>query len=524
MYRLVSFALLFFIPNHLLSQIFPTEGSKLNYRLVGFSFPQMKGGKYTLEIAAGYYSNTDSFNRNIIKPIDCNTNKIIAEIPAFGNVYTWRVVPAGKHSVKSTLHHFSTLASPKTDTAISRLRIISKAKKYKDAYVFIDRMQAMYDMEGKPVWFLPDTSYLVNKISNAIDMKLSPEKTITFIMNDKIKEVNYRGTVLWIGPNTGEVSGDTSEYYHHEFTRLMNGHYMVMGNEEVAWPLPDYKPDSNMETDILRDSNNVYRQKLKFGTIIEYDEKGRVVWAWKSSGYFKHSDVYKYKTEKGRFQVMDVHENSFFFDERSRVIYVSCRDINQVLKVKYPDGKVTAVYGNRYNADNTVTENVLFSGQHSVKISGDGNLYLFNNNVVPTERPKLMVMQEPYEPGGDLKTMWEYVCTPDGMTDHERAYYENQKERIRMKDQNNNRKKVHFTSGGNVMELPDQSIFASMNGPSSKVFIVTKDKEIIWSAIPEQKDANDTLWEAAPIYRASIIADKKDLEELIWKSEGKKGQ
>ncbi len=32
---------------------------------------------------------------------------------------------------------------------------------------------------------------------------------------------------------SGAVSGDTEEHFHHEFTRLHNGHYMVLGNEYV---------------------------------------------------------------------------------------------------------------------------------------------------------------------------------------------------------------------------------------------------------------------------------------------------
>ena len=522
MYRLASLALLFF-PLQLLSQLFPKEGSKLNYRIIGFSFPRVKGDKCTLEIAAGTYYSEDSFRKNVIKSIDCNANKMIAEIPAFGCAYTWRISAPGKHSIKGGLHHFSALNNPKTDTAVSRLRIINKAKQYKDAYVFIDCMQALYDMDGKVVWFLPDSSYLTGKISNAIDLKLSPANTITFIINDKIKEINYNGDVLWSGPNTGEVSRDTSEHYHHEFTRLANGHYMVMGNEDVAWELPHYKPDSVAEEDIIRGSNNVFRQKLKFGTIIEYDENRKVVWSWRSSDYFKQSVIYERKTPKGRFEMIDVHENSFCFDEKSMAIYVSCRNINQVVKVKYPEGNVLAVYGDTNNEDSLGAISTLFSGQHSIKVSQDGNLYLFNNNTLPLGVPKLLMMKEAVTGNENAKKIWEYDCTLEGLTDAEQGYYKSQTDR-RHKRADNNRMKVHFTSGGNVMELPDRSFFASMNGPSSKIFIVGQNKEILWSAIPEQKQPNDTTWGAAPTYRASIISNRKDLEQLIWNAEGKEKQ
>ncbi len=517
MHRLIFLALLFFIPFKLLAQIFPKEGSKLNYRLIGFSFPQVQEGECTLEIAGGYYNSPDSFSKNIFRSIACNGNKIIAEVPTFGAVYTWRVAYAGKSKVKAGLNHFSTQASYKVDTATKRLRIINPAKKYKDAYIFIDGMQTLYNMDGQPVWFLPDSSTVPNKLSSAIDMKMSVQKTITFILNDKANEINYDGTILWSAPNTGEVSGDTSEHYHHEFTKLANGHYMIMGNENVLWEVPGYKPDSVAETDIVTDGNGVSRQQLKFATIIEYDEKGKVAWRWKSSEYFKRSMFYKLKTPSGRYRVMDVHENSIFFDERSKMVYMSCRNINKVLKVKYPEGTVIAAYGFAEQTDSFEMMKCLFSGQHSVKISQDGYLYLFDNNTAAFELPKLMVMLETGDEKGDLKVIWEYTCTLTGLTEPEQAYYNSQTERRNLKAARH--KKVHYTSGGNVMELPDHSIFASMNGPSSKIFIAGQDKEVIWSAIPEQRQPTDTVWNAAQTYRASIIYDHKDLEQLIWNSE-----
>ncbi len=40
--------------------------------------------------------------------------------------------------------------------------------------------------------------------------------------------------------------------------------------------------------------------------------------------------------------------------------------------------------------------------------------------------------------------------------------------------------------GGNVIELPDGSLFSCMGGSYSKVFIVNMNKEILWSALPEK--------------------------------------
>lgn len=529
MHWIIYVLLFFFIPHQLSGQILPKEGSKLNYRLIGFSFPQIQDGtKCTLQIAKGYYNTKDSFNKNIIKSIDCTANKIIAEVPVFGSSYSWRVICASKRSIKNELHHFSTLVSPKIDTGITRLRIINEAQQYKDAYIFIDALQALYDMKGNPVWFLPDSGYSLDEHANVRDIKLSPQGTITFLTDGgNVYEINYNGNILWKGTDSGNISGDhISEHYHHEFTRLTNGHYMVLGSELVSWKLQGYIADSlavTPDAGIESDSNNTFRQKMQFGTIIEYDEKGNAVWSWKSSEYFKGSGLYDHTNEKGRFDVIDVHANSFFFDEKTKFVYIGFRDISTILKVKYPDGKVMAVYGSTNKPGNGETGNYLFCGQHSVRISQDGCLYVFNNNSSQMGIPKLTMLQEPTMPNDSLKKVWEDVCSLDGMSDNEQKTYN--KQIVRRQNENILHPSNHnLSAGGNVVELPDQSLFASTNGPFSKIFIVSRDKKMIWSAFPEQMLPNDSVWSAVITYRASILDSRKKLEQLIWNAETKKNK
>ena len=68
MLRIIStLALIVLLPQNLKSQILPREGSALNYRLIGFSFPSKEGvTNYNLEIASGNYKTEDSFRKNII--------------------------------------------------------------------------------------------------------------------------------------------------------------------------------------------------------------------------------------------------------------------------------------------------------------------------------------------------------------------------------------------------------------------------------------------------------------------------
>ena len=231
-------------PCWLHSQELPSEGAVLNYRLIPFQFSQAGNG--SLEIAPGYFNNEDSFSSKIIKRIPFSGKKLIGEVPQFGGVYTWRVVY--KYSGKKAdhqaitggkLHHFSTASFPLINRAKSRLRILQPGKRLKDEYVLMDGCSAMYDMDGNPVWFLPDMGGTITDATVIRDMKMTPQGTITFLRinpdETKVYEIDIDGRILWQGPDDGSVSGENSEHYHHEFTRLANGHYMIMGNEQVAY-------------------------------------------------------------------------------------------------------------------------------------------------------------------------------------------------------------------------------------------------------------------------------------------------
>jgi len=519
---------LFFINGHVASQILPKEGSHLNYRLIGFSFAGTikRAGEYKIEIAEGKFDNETDFKKNITQTIECRTTKKIIEVPEFGSDYTWQTVATDKQkkSRQSGLHHFTVQASVNVDTNNIHLRIISNKGKYKDDYIFIDYTQALYDMNGRPVWFYEDPALLANGNSNIRDIKLTKDGTLTFIMGDRACEINYDGKIVWEAPYASDAGADNAEHFHHELTKLGNGHYMVLGTESVSWKLPYLKDDSAYLTDdasITKDSADTFRQKLKFGTVIEYDDKGKVVWIWKSSGYFKNSDLYRYHLPNGKFANKDVHENSFFFDEKAKVVYVGFRDVSRILKVKYPEGTVLAEYGNQYKEGMEEPGNELFCGQHSIRISTAGNMLLFNNNAfTPADLPKLEILKEPVNGKGGLKKIWEYDCQLDGINKQEMDNHNKKIARMRNLRGRNMSAKIKMTSGGNFMELPGDAYFASLNSPFSKILIVSRDKNILWSALLERKNSQDSLWSALPVYRANIITNRKDLEKLVWDTEG----
>jgi hypothetical protein len=488
-------ALLFFL--HLLSdldaQTLPKEGGLLSYRVIGFTCPAYPGAAACkLEIASGNHYKEESFRNNIIKTVSFKGNKIVAEVPSFGKTYTWRVTTTGRGAKKekNEFHHFSTTKNLQVDTRNTRLRIIKKAERFSDAYVFSDGNKALYDMKGNPIWYLPESDTLFSKIAYVADLKVTPQNTITFIAAANIYEMNYNGDILWRGPANGTGK------YHHEFTKLENSHYMVLGNRTKLCRLP-IVPGENLpiiiEDTTKQDSDGYTR--MPFGTVVEYDSHGNVIWRWESSKYFLGSDLVNYRPANGS-AIIDLHENAFFFDQKDSVIYISFKNISRVVKIKYPEGTVMAEYGEKYKPAKQVNGNPLFCNQHACKYSSLGCLFLFNNNGCNKGNPpKVKKFKEPASPSENLQKVWEYDCTIEGDYPSEAP------------------------TGGNVIELPDHATFISMGGEYSKIFIVSDDKKILWSALPEQWFPDKKGWFSSVEYRASIVVNRKKLEDIIWSNE-----
>ena len=497
------------------AQIFPRESSRLNYRIIGFSFPSKPTvNKYNIEIAAGAYNSEDSFKKNIIKSFSGDNNKIIGEVPAFGKQYTWRYIYMNPVQIKSSFYHFSTGIIPEADTNVTRLRIMKHAEKHKDAYIFSDAARTLYDMNGMPVWFVPESREMPAG-NEAVygGFKFTNEGTITFGWKSKsrsrrrgkdqhqqVYEINYNGEILWKAPNNGKISGDSIEYYHHEFTKLTNGHYMLFGSEFKLLKVPLGADSKLISGDkIIYDSvSNAVYQEIEFGTIIEYDSNNNIVWSWKSSAYFMGSDVYNHTTSDGIYDIEDAHDNAFYFDEKAKIIYVSCRNISRIIKVQYPSGKILKVYGKLYKADTPGYDNKLFYHQHNCRLTKEGYLSVYNNNDrYPGSLPTLLLMQEPVSEQDTLKKVWEYACTIDDKYKFESV--------------------PDFGSRGSLMELPDQSMLACMTSVEyTKIFIVSRDKKILWSAMPERWNADEHRWKSYFEYSTFMIINKKELERLIW--------
>lgn len=500
------------IPELSVAQKTPREGAVLNYRIIGFSFPiKEKAENYRLQISSGNFNKEKDFDKNVIIDTQINLNKLIISVPSFGKQYTWRV-SYGKKT--GALNHFSTAMAPPADTTQTRMRIITPAEKYKDCYVFTDCNKTLYDMQGNPVWFFPEIENRKQATFSVRDLKTNLLGTITAIVNCRLYEMDYDGNILWTGPDNNLASLDTltsDNGYHHEFTRIANGHYMAMGFEEPWWPLPA-KPDTTAflyNLNKIKQEGDRYYQKMFFGTVLEYDATGKIVWKWTTGDYVKQSDLKNKMLPNGLYNCNNTHSNAFCLDEKRKTIYISFRDINRVIQVSYPSGELLHTYGKLNSAgrvyDRRLTNGV-FCGQHSCRsLSDDGSLYLYNNNACNrNSMPEIVRLKLPPDGVDTVEKVWDWECTLEPGEE---------------------KKDYIYSYGGNVIELKNHDMFVCIGGTYGKMLIVSEDKKILWSAQTEKWDISKKQWikEGVMInnitregsYRASIITHD-ELERIIW--------
>ena len=484
--------------NALRSQVYPGEGAQLYSRIIGFSVPaQNYAVKYRLEVAAGNYTDEQSFIKNRFISRYSTKPQILAELPAFGRQYTWRATFIAKDSAqtKTILYHFATKLTIDIDSTVTRLRITKAAEKYKDDYVFVDGTRSLYDMKGRPVWVLPGSDNDNSKEAYPRDLRVTPQGTITFVTGYQVYEINYNGKVLWHTAGNTRVLNTGS--FHHEFSRLSNGNYMGMTQDLVQVKLPAYKDKTARNKS---DSDKYYRT-VQSNVLVEYDPNYNIVWDWHSTDYLQNSDLADMKGIDSFPSSTDTHENSFYFDEKKKTILLSFRNVDRIIKIRYPEGTTLAEYGPAYTHGVKQAWDELFCGQHKCAYTKKGYISLYNNNTCgKTHVPTVLLLEETGK--NKLKKVWEFEVPVDGLDTMDKD-------------------KLSFLAGGGVIELPGEELLVTVSNPSNQVFIVNTNKKILWRAIPEKYDAASKKWQLPNgLFHASLVS-RKELETLIWNAQKK---
>ena len=408
---------------------------------------------------------------------------------SFGKKYKWRYcgIKNGKPLSWNGPYYFEIADNEELTLKQFRCRVLKNdTSKNAGGLITIDYGKIAVDRKGNPVWYLPHLRKFPGNPGKSPDIRITNAGTFLFMINGNLFECDINGKKLWSAPNDGKVSGDTTEYYHHDFIRMPDGNYMVLGEKYIWKNIQSGFNKSKFRAENLDTLSTPNRVKILFGTIIEYNSKGEVVWSWNSADYFSDLDIFSNETATNhprrnlpeRAEIFG-HMNAFTVDADGKFIYAGFRDISRIVKIEKSSGKVVDSWGKRLPSGDAAAGEGFFKNQHDVCLTPNGNIAVFNNNglndSLNTSAAVEFSQSKLNEPS---KITWTFDCKFDSLTN----------------GKSNRTGGVEFLNNNNVLICM---------GTLCRVTEVThRDKEVVWDAFFETGDASKNLWTPLMLYRA----------------------
>ncbi len=386
-----KFCLLFALLLVLLSAkaiIVPRDSAVLTYTHVVFEFPAVpKAEYYRLQFKkAGereyFHTQYDSTHVSFCSFFD------------FGEEYEWKYTAFSEQSsvlFESKIFHFSVSGQRAYDTV--QYAGLLRGNYTSKGLVAIDQSKNLIDFGGREVWRIPQLKNFppMNKL-NMRDLRMTKSGTFTAIItSSNAVEFDRDGNVIWTAPESWLDKENGLENYHHDFRKLNRGTYMVMSQKEadVYIDTTNKAISEALKAEMrnLEKGNLNYREA--FGTIIEYSEKGEIVWTWNSKDFLTER-IYN------GWNPVPAHSNAFYFDEENNHLYYGFRNINLIVKVEYPSGKVLASFGAKLSSNHKVMAENTFALQHSIELRKNGDILIFNNDSADVEQVQssLLILNE----------------------------------------------------------------------------------------------------------------------------------
>jgi len=391
----------------------------------------------------------------------------------FGRSYTWHYEAYNNKQLLFTSDSFvfNIRHSYLIDSSMFRYKATLYDKNQSsDNLIFVENLGVAINRDGKPVWFLPYYS-AESPEPKYRNLSMTENGTVTFFQGDGCYEKKINGNSVWTTPDTGWVSGEKSDHYHHDFAKMKDGTYITCGYKYVNEPNP---------------LNPALICRVRCNTLIQYDADGNAIWWWIDKDHFSKQTIFEGITEKD-IETAGTHMNSFFYDEENDAFLLSFRNLSRIIKIDKKTGNVIYQFGSKLPNDPTVLNetDAFFSKQHGPTLLPDKNILFYNNNVDEEEKkmptyPHVVIMSQPLnnKPG---KVIWDYECAtaqyPKGLRSKE----------------------------GYAINLPNQNILVCMGG-ENRTFEITRAKKIVWECFFEKYNAADSQWIPFTNYRSRFAS------------------
>lgn len=504
MYRFIKV----FIPvllgwSYTCAQIIPWPGARLNYTQVMFEHSTVPGAdEYILQLFSG--KDTDDFSHPIAECRDSSTATLISDL-TFGQKYYWRYagIRKGRFLNWHGPYNFEILNYPFLNQY--RVRVIQNdSLKNALGLISIDAIRTIVDREGKPVLFVP-FAHGFRENAAVDDLRLTKYGTLCSLGGQNAIETDLAGNITWMTPlkTRNAATRDFGDFYNHDFKRLDNGNYMVIGGDYQWKTIPEYYyiydllhdkrgvklPDSmackngtlylqnGYTIKINNDKRELY---INMASICEYDKHDDLVWSWNPVNYIQDTDLFPPDRDwKLPIAAEEPHVNGFSVDDKNEYVYVSFRNLSRVVKVDKKTGKVVDSWGAKMASGEARQGNGFFHLQHCPSILKNGNISVYDNGDTSVHKgfSTVTVFSQPTRLHHKSKIVWQFVCKFDTS-----SYGKSHR-------------------GGNVDQLYNDD-FLVCQGAINRIFEVNHKKYVSWQGLVEKRNKNDTAWQPEPLYRA----------------------
>ncbi len=457
--RQLLFLFLLLICRTSFGQYAPKDGADLNFNTVCFEFPWVKDADlYELVIYEDEPWKSETHTSF--------ANKIILDELSFGSVYYWKIISKknNKQLSESELMHF-TLLKPSSKDDIRFIRFNQKLSLCSDELFIYDYAGVMMNRKNEISWFMPARLQGMPPMKGIRDLKMTTDGTFLAIIDSMAFEFDPTGKILWQAPNSGEISHMKTEDYHHDFQKLPNGNYMILGTERIRKQFKGEKDSTTFDS----------------GTIIEYSPTGNVVWYWRASSFFTDELLAQRKKEDGRVNGA-THMNSFHVDGNN--IYVGFRDASWILKIDKASKKVVELYGGHDSGLPNHFGKELFLFQHDTQLLKNGtSMAVVNNDSIKT--PGVVSSLVVFSLGDDIHDKGDLLFRfPFNF------------------DKHSDGKSLKL---GNVTELSNGNYLVNM-GALNRVAEIQPDGNVVWDCFTEKYDSLKHVWRPFQQYRVATTS------------------
>jgi hypothetical protein len=451
------------------ARIFPSEAIKLNYTQIMFEYNPVFGAtEYRIHIfPQTKFGGNDTKREIIIR--NYSLAIIVDNILEFGENYKWYYEAyINNNKLKTSDEFFFGInPCPFIDSNHYQFSVTQyDSITFTNNILFLDQLGIAVNRKGKPIWFLPN-----EKKSTCRNIAMSSNGTITLLQDNDCIEKDLLGNVIWLAPNDGKVSGDSAEYYHHDFSKLKNGTFFTSSYIFVKAINP-FNPSAFI--------------KIRYNTLIQYDVNKKILWSWNEKNFIDSRTMFA-GILKDQTESAGTHLNSFFVDEKNNCILTSYRNNSRIAMIDKKTGMFKYQFTGK--TDTLLPESAVaidFSKQHHATILKDGNIMFYNNNVDfihPNGKPIFphVVIVSPPTKFKKAEIIWDYECStrafPKGINGKE----------------------------GFAKELPNGNILISMGGANRSIE-VTRNKNIVWECFFEKIDATTNTWQPVNNYRTNFTS------------------